>query len=149
MDRRHFLLSTLGAALLAPPTSAASLQIVVYKSPTCGCCSAWIEHIAQAGFSIDARNVEQEELWSIKAGAGITPELGSCHTAFIDEYFVEGHVPAADVLRLLSERPEALGLSVPGMPVGSPGMEMGNQREPYVTLLVRQGGDKVVFQKHA
>lgn len=149
MNRRHFIFTGLGAALVARPVSAAPTRIEVYKSPTCGCCSGWIEHMAQAGFDTLARDVEQETLWSMKDRAGVTPELGSCHTAFVDGYFIEGHVPAGDVERLLAERPEALGLAVPGMPIGSPGMEMGNQREAFDTLLVLQDGTTEVFQRHA
>jgi hypothetical protein len=85
----------------------------------------------------------------MKDRAGVTPELSSCHTAFIDGYFIEGHVPASDVQRLLSERPDALGLTVPGMPIGSPGMEIGNQRDAYDTLLVLLDGSTEVFESHA
>jgi len=85
----------------------------------------------------------------MKARAGVTPDLSSCHTAFIDGYFVEGHVPAGDVERLLAERPDALGLTVPGMPIGSPGMEMGDQRDAYDTLLVLRDGSTAVFESHA
>ena len=149
MNRRHFIFSTFGAALLARPTLAQTASLEVFKSPTCGCCSAWIEHMAEAGFTVDARDVDQEELWSLKDRAGITAELSSCHTAFIDGYFVEGHVPAEDVRRMLSERPDALGLTVPGMPIGSPGMEMGSEREAYDTLLVLRDGTTDVFQSHS
>ena len=149
MNRRHFIFTGLGAALVAGPASAAPTRIEVYKSPTCGCCSAWIEHMVQAGFDPLARDVEQETLWSMKARAGVTPDLGSCHTAFVDGYFIEGHVPASDVERLLATRPAALGLAVPGMPIGSPGMEMGNQRDAFDTLLVLQDGTTEVFQRHA
>ncbi len=153
MTRRHFILtgiaSGLAAAMLGHPARATPGRIEVFKSPTCGCCSAWIAHIADAGFDAVARDVDQETLWSIKERAGVTPELGSCHTAFVDGYFIEGHVPASDVLRLLAERPEALGLTVPGMPIGSPGMEMGTRREAYDTLLVRRDGTAEVFQHHA
>jgi len=149
MNRRHFIFTGLGAALVAGPASAAPTRIEVYKSPTCGCCSAWIEHMVQAGFDTLARDVEQETLWSMKARAGVTPDLGSCHTAFVDGYFIEGHVPASDVERLLATRPAALGLAVPGMPIGSPGMEMGNQRDAFDTLLVLQDGTTEVSQRHA
>ena len=148
MNRRNFILTSMGAALLARPALASPNQIEVFKSPTCGCCSAWIEHMARAGFDVDARDVDQQTLWSLKTRAGVTPELSSCHTAFIDGYFVEGHVPAGDVQRLLSERPDALGLTVPGMPIGSPGMEMGNQRDAYETLLVLRDGSTAVFASH-
>lgn len=152
MNRRHFILSSVasgfGAATLGRPALATPGQMEVFKSPTCGCCSAWVDHMARAGFEIQARDVDQETLWSMKTRAGITPELSSCHTAFSDGYFIEGHVPAGDVHRLLSERPDALGLTVPGMPIGSPGMEMGNQREAYDTLLVLRDGSTAVYQRH-
>lgn len=105
--------------------------------------------MSRAGFSTDTRDVDQDALYALKARSGITPELASCHTAFVDGYFVEGHVPARDVQRLLGERPDAIGLSVPGMPIGSPGMEMGNQREAFDTLLVLRDGSIEVFERHA
>ena len=150
MNRRAFLIAGTAAAGQAGRTNAQSLspRIEVYKSPTCGCCSAWIEHIERAGFVVDARNLEQDVLYALKARSGITPKLASCHTAIVDGYIVEGHVPAADVERLLSERPEAIGLSVPDMPIGSPGMEMGNQQEAFDTLLILGDGSTVVFQRH-
>ena len=153
MNRRHFILSGLtsglAAATLGRPAHASPGQMEVFKSPTCGCCSAWVDHMTRAGFDAVACDVDQETLWSMKARAGITPELSSCHTAFIDGYFVEGHVPASDVERLLSIRPEGLGLTVPGIPIGSPGMEMGDRRDAYDTLLVLGDGSTEVFQRHA
>ncbi|MEM9578397.1 MAG: DUF411 domain-containing protein [Pseudomonadota bacterium] len=119
--------ATLGRPALAKPG-----QVEVFKSPTCGCCSAWVDHMASAGFDAVARDVDQDTPWPEKDRAGVAPELSSCHTAFIDGYFVEGYVPASDVQRLLSERPDALDLTVPGMPTGSPGMEMGNQRDTAI-----------------
>ena len=149
MHRRNFIFTGLGAALLARPALAAPTRIEIYKSPTCGCCTAWVEHMARAGFDTLARDVDQDTLWSMKDRAGLTSDLSSCHTAFVDGYFIEGHVPSGDVRRLLAERPDALGLTVPGMPIGSPGMEMGTQRDAYDTLLVLQGGTTKVFQHHA
>lgn len=102
-----------------------------------------------AGFEVRAFDVDQDALWELKARAGVTPDLSSCHTAFIDGYVIEGHVPAGDVERLLAARPEALGLSVPGMPIGSPGMEAGDRREAFETLLLRADGSIEVFQRHA
>lgn len=150
MNRRSFLL-TVAAVGLAGRTSAQSLspRVEVYKSPTCGCCSAWVEHMAREAFAVDARDIDQDALYALKAQSGITPDLASCHTALVDGYVIEGHVPAADVERLLAERPEAIGLSVPGMPIGSPGMEMGNQRDAFDTLLVMRDGSTEVFQRHA
>ena len=152
MNRRHFILTGIASGLAAAMVGRSALaslgQMEVFKSPTCGCCSAWVEHMTRAGFDAVARDVDQETLWTMKERAGVTPELSSCHTAFIDGYFIEGHVPASDVQRLLSERPDALGLTVPGMPIGSPGMEMGNQRDAYDTLLVLRDGSTEVFERH-
>jgi hypothetical protein len=148
MNRRHFLITALGSIAMAPPVLAASTRIEVYKSPTCGCCSEWVEHLSRAGYSVDARDVDQQSLYALKARSGITPELASCHTALVDGYVVEGHVPAGDIERLLAERPNAIGLSVPGMPIGSPGMEMGNQRDAFDTLLLLRDGTTKVFKRH-
>ena len=149
MQRRSFITMTMGALVLARPALATPTRIEVFKSPTCGCCSAWIEHMSGAGFAVDARDVDQEALYALKARSGITPELASCHTAFVDGFVVEGHVPAADIERLLTERPDAIGLSVPGMPIGSPGMEMGNQREAFDTVLLLRDGSIEIFERHA
>lgn len=149
MQRRSFITMTMGALVLAGPALATPTRIEVFKSPTCGCCSAWIEHLARAGFAVDARDVDQEALYALKARSGIRPELASCHTAFVDGFVFEGHVPAADIERLLTERPDAIGLSVPGMPIGSPGMEMGNQREAFDTVLLLRDGSIEVFERHA
>lgn len=150
MNRRSFLVASAAATGLASRVAAQARapRVEVYKSPTCGCCSAWIEHIKRAGFVVDARDVNQDALYALKAQSGITPELASCHTAVVDRYVVEGHVPASDVERLLVERPDAPGLSVPGMPIGSPGMEMGNQRDAFDTLLLRHDGSTEVFERH-
>ena len=153
MNRRHFIFATLtsgvSAALLPGKVLANPGQMEVFKSPTCGCCSAWVEHMVRAGFDVAVHDVDQEALWTMKARAGVTQELRSCHTAFISGYFIEGHVRAADVHQLLSERPSALGLSVPGMPIGSPGMEMGDQRDAYDTFLVLKNASTEVFYGHS
>jgi hypothetical protein len=149
MDRRRFLVTALAAPLLAGPARAAAPTLEVFKSPTCGCCSAWIEHVAAAGFAVTARDVEQDVLWRLKARAGLPRDFASCHTGFVEGYLVEGHVPAPDLQALLAERPEALGLAVPGMPVGSPGMEMGGRRDPFDTLLIGRDGRASVFRSHA
>jgi hypothetical protein len=150
MNRREFIVASVVAGL-AGRTQAQTLppRVEVYKSPTCGCCSAWVDHMARAGFVVDAHDIDQDALYALKAQSGITPELASCHTALVDRYVIEGHVPANDIERLLAERPDAIGLSVPGMPIGSPGMEMGNQREAFDTLLVMGDGSTEVFQQHA
>ena len=148
ISRRH-LLAAAGALALVPGAALADGPIVeVAKSPTCGCCTAWIEHMRAAGFTVNVTDVEYDALQQVKTRLGIGPDHASCHTARVDGYVIEGHVPAEDVRRLLAERPDAVGLAVPGMPVGSPGMEMGNERDPYDTILVRRDGTGEVFQSH-
>jgi len=129
-------------AAAAPDASPRTLPpVLVYKTEGCGCCNAWVEHLRAAGFEVDARNVT--DIASIKAGAGIGPSVSSCHTALVDGYVVEGHVPADVIERMLAERPDIAGLAVPGMPVGSPGME-GDGAKPYEVLaLDRQGRTSV------
>jgi hypothetical protein len=126
------------AALLPLRTATSAPEVVVYKSPTCGCCSAWIDHLQDNGFKVVARDTT--DLTTIKEQHGVTPELASCHTAVVDGYVLEGHVPAADVKTLLAQRPAITGLAVPGMPIGSPGMEQGDTKQPYdVVAFDKQG----------
>lgn len=120
-------------------------EMVVYKAPGCVCCGRWVEHLRESGFRV--RAVEAEDLAERKVEHGIGPRLASCHTAVIDGYVIEGHVPAEDVARLLRERPEVTGLAVPGMPVGSPGME-GPNPEPYRVLAFDEDGGVDVFARH-
>ena len=148
MKRRDFILGVFFLAGHIKYASADIPKIAVYKTPTCGCCSAWIEHIKNAGFHVRSKNVTHVALAKLKGRYGIPLRLSSCHTGFIDNYFVEGHVPAEDIKALIFEKPEALGLSVPNMPLGSPGMEMGNQKDPYDTLLVKSNGSSRVFRSH-
>ena len=137
------LLAAFAALLAAAP--AVAQQLSVAKTATCGCCSAWIDHMRAAGFDVRSQDMAQGALIELKQRAGIDVETASCHTAFVEGYVVEGHVPAEDVRRLLAERPDAIGLSVPGMPIGSPGMEMGSEVEPYETLLIARDGTTSVF----
>ncbi|MCW8907570.1 MAG: DUF411 domain-containing protein [Sedimenticola sp.] len=123
-------------------TSLASELISVYKSPTCGCCGAWIEHLEQNGFRVKA--YDSDRMGEIKQALGVAPQHASCHTAEIDGYVIEGHVPAAEIRRLLQERPAMAGLSVPGMPMGSPGME-GRRKDPYQVLLFDRKGNSRVY----
>ena len=134
------------AAADAPAADAGLPPVVVYKLATCGCCQTWSEHMQAAGFPVETRDTQ--DLDAIKTEAGVPFGQGSCHTAKVGDYFVEGHVPADDVKRLLAERPDALGLTVPGMPIGSPGMEQGDTREPYDVLLVAKDGSTTVFAHH-
>ena len=116
--------------------------VLVYKTPTCGCCNGWVEHLREAGFTVDARDVR--DLMSVKLDAGVPTGMTSCHTAIVDGYVVEGHVPAEHVARLVQERPDIAGIAVPGMPIGSPGME-GPNPEPYQVLAFGRDGSASVF----
>ena len=149
MLRREFLIGTL--ALSTFPTNGFAFPdpLVVNRTETCGCCGAWVERMNSAGLRTVVEYVNEEALGLIKTQLGISKELSSCHTATIGSYFVEGHVPAEDIFKLLTEKPNARGLSVPGMPIGSPGMEMGNNKEPFDTLLVFENGETQVFNSHA
>ncbi len=149
MHRRDLLLAGLILPFSTLPAFAQDPVIQVVKSATCGCCGAWEDHMRANGFSVDSQTVDDDVLHSIKGRLGITTDTASCHTAMIEGYVVEGHVPAEDVRKLLAERPEALGLSVPGMPIGSPGMEMGDEVEPYDTLLIAPDRSTTVFVSHS
>ncbi|WP_108683796.1 DUF411 domain-containing protein [Methyloceanibacter sp. wino2] len=141
--------SALAAALPAHASSEASPAIEVWKSPTCGCCQKWADYLTENGFTVSTKNTTQGMLNRIKAQAGIGPKLASCHTAQIDGYTIEGHVPAGDIKRLLEERPDAIGLAVPDMPLGSPGMEQPDGKtDPYEVLLVKKDGSTEVFAQH-
>ncbi len=118
--------------------------VLVYKTPTCGCCNGWVAHLREAGFEVDARNVSDRSLYAMKKEVGVTPEMSSCHTALVGGYVVEGHVPADQIKRLLSEEPEVAGITVPGMPIGSPGME-GPGARPYATYSFDHSGELRVF----
>ena len=123
----------------------AAERVEVFKSPYCGCCEKWVEHMRKAGFDVVTKDVN--DVPAARMAAGMPERFGSCHTAKVGGYVVEGHVPAADVQRLLKEKPKAVGLAAPGMPQGSPGMET-NHQQPYDTLLVQADGSSKVFAKH-
>ena len=147
LHRRHLFLSI--AALAAAPScsSAAALKITVYKDPSCGCCGAWVDHLRAAGFT--AKVDDGQDVSTIKTKYGIPDDLASCHTGVIAGYAIEGHVPADDIKRLLRERPQALGIAVPGMPLNSPGMEVADQpNERYTVWLFRKGGARTEFAQH-
>jgi hypothetical protein len=151
--RRRLIGSLFGgaclAAFVAPGRSAAEeLSIEVWKSPTCGCCNDWITHLEANGFAVTSYN---EGSFEAMKRLGVPPRFGSCHTAEIEGYAIEGHVPAREILRLLDERPEAIGLSVPAMPRGSPGMDgpqYGGAVDPYDVLLIDRNGEASVFQSY-
>ncbi|ABM93456.1 DUF411 domain-containing protein [Methylibium petroleiphilum] len=150
-DRRRTL--TRLCALLAIPVLPASAEpgrplIDVWKSPTCGCCKDWIRHLEAHGFMVRAHDDGNTDA---RARLGMPLRYGSCHTASVGGYAIEGHVPAREVRRLLRERPQAVGLAVPAMPIGSPGMdgpEYGGRRDPYEVLLVQRDGRSAVYQAY-
>lgn len=134
------------AEMTPEPSKAQAPQMVVHHDPNCGCCGKWIEHMAQHGFAV--QSVLETDMNAVKRELGVPENLPSCHTATVDGYIIEGHVPAADVRRLLAERPDAKGLSVPGMPLGSPGMEYNNQRQAYNVVVFDESGDQSVFNHY-
>ena len=139
-----------GSAPASPESAHAATAlppVVVHKNASCGCCNDWVEHMRAAGFRVDVRNTDN--LGPIKEQLGVPGGKGSCHTAEVGGYFVEGHVPAADIKRLLAERPAARGLVLPGMPMGSPGMETPDGRsEPYTVELVGLDGSTTAYSSH-
>lgn len=156
MRKRLFRQGLYTAALLASAAisqaacsdanrSGALETITVYKSPTCGCCSKWVRHLEENGFMVEA--IDREDMNTIKTTTKIPRRLASCHTATVGDYVIEGHVPAADIKRLLQERPAVRGLAVPGMPMGSPGME-GPRQDKYDVLTFTQSGDTAVFSQY-
>lgn len=150
--KRREMLSLLGAAAAMAATGAQAArplpEVQVYKTETCGCCGAWVEHLQAAGFKVKVTVVE--DTTEPRRRLGLPDTYGSCHTGVVGGYVVEGHVPAADIKRLLAEKPAALGLAVPGMPVGSPGMESASgRRHAFDVLLVDRQGRAKVFSHHA
>lgn len=144
--RRAFLsaFAALGLGLLAPARAQRVPALTVYMSPSCGCCGGWVRHMGESGFRVERRDVT--DVTPMKRQLGIPQTLWSCHTALVDGYAVEGHVPAGDVKRLLRERPKAIGLAAPGMPLGAPGMEQGTP-QPYSTVLFDGRGSRV-YERH-
>jgi len=134
------------------PTSASATpqikpEVVMYKPPTCDCCTGWAEHLRQDGFTVVIN--KREDMEAIKTKFGVTKKLASCHTAIVDGYVIEGHVPAADVDRLLKERPDIVGLTAPGMPMKSPGMQaVGLQPQGYTVLAFDKDGNTTVFHRY-
>ena len=149
ISRRLLIGSAAGLAMAgtARAQTRGSRALAVYKSPTCACCDGWIAHMRRAGFTVAVHVVADPG--TVRRARGMPDALASCHTGVIGGYLVEGHVPAGDVVRLLAERPEAVGLTAPGMPLGSPGMETPDGRKaPFDTLLVLRSGEARVFGRH-
>ena len=130
--------------LIVAQQREAKATVTVYKTPTCGCCSKWVDHLREAGFEVETRDLK--DLSSIKAQYGVQRAFSSCHTGIVEGYVVEGHVPAEHVARLLEERPDVAGITVPGMPIGSPGME-GPNPQPYEVLSFDKAGHTEVFAR--
>lgn len=143
-------LALMGSALLAHPLQALArtelTAISVWKNPDCGCCHEWVAHLRKNGFAVVTHDVSDTALMRQKLG--LPAKYGSCHTASLGQYVVEGHVPAQELRRLLKEKPNARGLAVPGMPVGSPGMEVGDSRDAYDVLLILTDGGSRVYQSY-
>jgi hypothetical protein len=149
MTMRILLLLSLMVFGVAPASAAdTAASIEVWKSATCECCGAWVKHLEANGFTVKVTAAEPSALASLNRQAGIGDKLASCHTAKIDGYVIEGHVPGTDIKRLVAEHPDATGLAVPGMPIGSPGMEQGAETEPYDVLLIKKDGTTEVFASH-
>lgn len=148
---RRALLAALAALPLAgwaTPRAKAKVLVEVWKDPSCGCCKEWVSHLQANGFAVKVNETGNN---AMRAKLGIPQKLGSCHTALVGGYAVEGHVPAADIRKLLKDKPKAIGLTVPGMPVGSPGMDgaiYGKRRDPYDVLLVLASGETRVFSSY-
>ena len=146
---RRSLLLALGALPFATlAQQPARVLVEVWKDPSCGCCKDWVKHMEDNGFAVKVTHGGNSEM---RARLGIPPKLASCHTALVEGYAIEGHVPAREVRRLLKEKPQAVGLSVPGMPVGSPGMDdtvYQGRKDPYDVVLVLKGGDAKVYASY-
>ncbi|HEU4705003.1 MAG TPA: DUF411 domain-containing protein [Sphingomicrobium sp.] len=144
---RHTLLRAIAPlALLASAEGAVAATLLVTKTAFCGCCRIWVEHMKKAGFTVEVHDVEDVTPTARKLG--VPDKLRSCHTSRIGGYAIEGHVPAADIKRLLAQRPKAAGIAVPGMVAGTPGMEQGGHSEPYKVILFDRAGKTKVFASH-
>jgi hypothetical protein len=138
-----------GAAAQQKTGAAGALpKVTVYKTSTCGCCRLWVDHMKANGFDVQAMDVSAADVRGISKAAGLRDQDSSCHTAKIGAYTVEGHVPAADIKRMLKEKPAIAGIAAPGMPMGSPGMEQGNAKEPYDVIAFKKDGTSTVYAKH-
>jgi len=150
LSRRGFMLGACAASVAAavPAMADAGSALHVLKDPNCGCCSAWVEIVQADGFEVTVEESMGTRLARYKLDNGIPQEMASCHTGRIAGYMIEGHVPPADIRRLLEERPDAIGLAVPGMPYGSPGMGPEAEREAYEVFLIRRDGATEVFTSY-
>jgi len=151
LSRRQLLILVSSSIVATPLTGLANdttPDIHVVKDPQCGCCNAWIKILETEGFGVTTEDSSSSLLTEFKIESGIPKDMMSCHTAKVDGYFIEGHVPASDIKRLIADRPDALGLAVPAMPYGSPGMGPEDEREAYDVFIVRTDGATEVFQHY-
>ena len=146
MLRRNLIRMIAPLALLVSAQSAVAATLLVTKTAFCGCCKVWVERMKAAGFTVVVKDVENVTPTARKLG--VPDDLRSCHTSQVDGYAIEGHVPAADIKRLLAQRPKAAGLAVPGMVMGTPGMEHGDHKMPYEVILFDRAGKTKVFAVH-
>jgi hypothetical protein len=156
ITRREWLTATLGGAAVALASRAERAfalpvlkpaTITVYKTPTCGCCKLWVEHARFGLPGFEIKTIDMDDLDEVKTRLNVPSSLQSCHTAISGPYVFEGHVPADLIKRFLAERPKAVGLAVPGMPLGSPGMEVGGRKDPYDVLLFDKAGKTRIYAK--
>jgi len=140
------VLALLSFMFLPIMKSAAGQEIVIYKSPTCGCCTKWASYLEDNGFSVT--QIKTQNLNTLKQNQRIPSNLSSCHTAIVDGYIVEGHVPVNAINRMLKEKPAIKGITVPGMPIGSPGMEQGTRKQPYDVLAIHADGSTAIYESH-
>ena len=133
---------------LRAQTPAKPVPVTVYKTATCGCCGLWVDHLKANGFAPTVETLDQAKLTTIARQAGVSEEHSSCHTAKVAGYVVEGHVPAADIHKMLKEKPAIVGIAAPGMPIGSPGMDSGPRRDPYDVVAFTKDGKSRVFASH-
>lgn len=143
---RKTIFGAIALAAMFVGTAAHAATMTVYKHPSCGCCAKWIEHVEKHGFTV--KTVPTEDMMAVKKRLGVPDAQISCHTTKVGNYVVEGHVPAADIKRLLAQKPKARGIAVAGMPMGAPGMEHGDHRQPYSTMLIGSDGKTSVFASH-
>lgn len=156
MTKMRFIVAGTAIAALAvaagvaaqPKPVSSRIAAVVYKTPSCGCCSVWVEHLRANGFQVETKDVSSDQVRAVSKAAGLPEDGTSCHTAKIGNYVVEGHVPASDIHRLLKEKPAVAGIAAPGMPMGSPGMDQGGAKEAYDVVSFTKDGKMTVFAKH-
>jgi hypothetical protein len=132
--------------MLMIASTALAADVKMYKSPYCGCCTSWSDHLESGGFNVTTE--KRDDMDTIKDRHGIPLHLRSCHTAVVEGYTIEGHVPLSDIKRMLKERPDIKGLTVPGMPIGSPGMEQGNRRDSFNVLAIRKDGSTYIYNSY-